>query len=160
MFRGEFARAEVEADAALAVNPNYALAYSARGTVDLYRGDPLAAIPQIEQAIRLDPAVTSHLSQQTHFLGTAYLTAGKYETAAALFRRRIDLAPRTDLSRAFLASALGHLGESDEARQVWRELMEINPDYSFDDHVGGLPFRNPADVARIREGLAKAGLPA
>jgi adenylate cyclase len=159
MFRGEFARAELEADAALALNPNYALAYAARGAIDVYRGDPLSAIPQIEQGIRLDPAITSHLSQQTHFLGTAYLTAGKYETAAALFRRRIALSPRTDLSRAFLAAALGHLGESDEARRVWRELMEINPRYAFEEHVGGLPFSNPADVERIRAGLTRAGLP-
>ena len=29
--------------------------------------------------------------------------------------------------RAILASALGHLGEIDEARRIWRELKEINP---------------------------------
>ena len=33
------------------------------------------------------------------------------KTAATLFRERIRLSPKTDLSRAFLAVALGHLGE-------------------------------------------------
>ena len=156
MFRGDFARAVTEADAALALNPNYAAAHGARGTIEVYLGKPLSAIPHIERALLLDPAIGSQ--QQRHFLGTAYLTAGKYETAAATFRERIRLTPGTDLSRAFLASALGHLGQIAEAREVWRELKEINPKYSFDEHVGRLPFKNRADVDRIREGLIKAGL--
>jgi adenylate cyclase len=86
------------------------------------------------------------------------LTAGKYETAAAQFKQRILLVPFTDFSRAFLASALGHLGAVEEARQVWRELKSINPNYSFAEHIGRLPFKNPADVDTISDGLRKAGL--
>ena len=82
------------------------------------------------------------------------------EAAAARFKERIQLNPKTDLSRAFLAVALGHLGEAEEAGRVWRELMEINPKYSFAEHVGRLPFRNHADVDRLTEGLSKAGIPA
>jgi hypothetical protein len=37
----------------------------------------------------------------------------------------------TDFSRVALASALGHLGQVDEARRIWAELKEINPKYSF-----------------------------
>jgi adenylate cyclase len=158
-FRGDLDRARREADAALALNPNYALAHGARGTISVYLGNPLAAVPHLENALRLDPALTSQRAQQNHFLGTAYLTAGKYEAAAAQFRERILVSPRTDLSRAFLASALGHLGRVEEARAMWAELKAINPAYSFEEHVGRLPFKNPADVASIREGLTKAGLP-
>jgi adenylate cyclase len=82
----------------------------------------------IERAIHLDPAQSE---QYLHFLGMAYLLAGKYETAATHFRERIRLVPGTDFSRAPLASALGHLGEIDEARRIWHELMEINPKYLF-----------------------------
>jgi adenylate cyclase len=108
-------------------------------------------------AIRLDPAI-KHL--YVHFLGSAYLVAGDYKAAASLFSKRILLSPKTDLSRAFLAVALGHLGEAGEARRVWRELMEINPKYSFAEHVARLPFRNQADVDRLAEGLRQAGIPA
>ena len=66
--------------------------------------------------------------------------------------------PGTDFSRAILASALGHLGEIDEARRVWRELKEINPQYSFSEHFRRQPFKNKDDVRRVAEGLAKAGL--
>ncbi len=38
--------------------------------------------------------------------------------------------------------------------------MEINPKYSFAEHVGRLPFRNRAYADRLAEGLSKAGIPA
>jgi len=84
--------------------------------------------------------------------------AGEYETAATCFKDRITINPTTDLSRALLASALGHLGRVDEARQIWRELKEINPRYSYAHHFARLPFRDPADVDKLTDGLRKAGL--
>ena len=143
-----------EADKALALNPNYGLAHLARGLVHIYTGEPDKGIPFIERAMRLDPA--QH--QYRHFLGTAYLVAGKYEVAAAILKERVALTPTTDLSRALLASALGHLGRADEARQIWRELKEINPRYSQAEHFGRLPFRDPADADKLVEGLRKVGL--
>jgi len=53
---------------------------------------------------------------------------------------------------------LGHLGRLDEARQIWRELKEVNPRYSYVKHIGRLPFKNPADADRLTDGLRKAGL--
>jgi adenylate cyclase len=106
--------------------------------------------------MRLDPA---YYQQYLHFLGMAHLTAGHYETAVALLKQRVFLVPQTDFSRALLASALGHLGELDEARRIWGELKEINPKYSFAEHIGRQPFRSQEDVKRIADGLAKAGLP-
>jgi adenylate cyclase len=157
LWKKDLDRSAAEADVALNLNPNYAQAHNSRGIVNIYGGQPLAAVPHIEQAIRLDPAI-KHL--YIHFLGSAYLVAGDYKAAASLFRERILLSPKTDLSRAFLTVALGHLGEAEEAGQVWRELMEINPKYSFAEHVGRLPFRNKADVDRLAEGLSKAGIAA
>jgi adenylate cyclase len=149
-------RAKQEAETALALSPNYAPAYGTRGLVELYSGNPLAGIPFIERAMRLDPAFTH---QYIHFLGSAYLIAGKYEEAAASFRERIRLVPDTDLSRALLASTLGHLDDVDEAQRIWTELKQVNPRYSFAQHLSRLPFSNPADADRIKNGLAKAGLP-
>jgi adenylate cyclase len=156
-WKKDLARSAAEADAALDLSPNFAEAHNSRGIVYIYGGEPLAAVPHIEQSMRLDPLLRP---LYIHFLASAYLVAGKYEDAAALFKERIRLVPKTDLSRAFLAVTLGHLGEPEEARQIWRELMEINPKYSFVDHVGRLPFRNKADVDRLTEGLSNAGIPA
>ncbi len=155
-YNGDLDRAQSEVGIALSLNPNLALAYNVLGGIRMFAGQPLEAIPVIERAIRLDPAPNT---QYLHFLGMANLLAGKYETAAALFRQRILLVPGTDFSRAALASALGHLGEVDEARRIWRELKEINPNYSFSEHFGRLPFKREQDVQRVAEGLVKAGLP-
>jgi adenylate cyclase len=154
-FRRDLDRAQTEIDLALSLNPNMAMAYNIQGGIRMYVGRPEEAIPLIERSMRLDPATNS---QFLHFLGMANLLAGKYETAAAALRQRILLTPNTDFSRSLLASALGHLGELDEARRIWQELKDINPKYSFAEHLGRLPFRNDADAQRIAEGLKKAGL--
>ncbi len=156
LWKRNLVKTKAETEEALALNPNYALAYGTRGLVDVYLGQPIAGVPYIERAIRLDPVFAQ---QYTHFLGSAYLVAEQYEAAAAAFRERIRLSPKTDLSRAFLASSLGHLGRLEEARHVWHDLMIINPRYSLADHLGRLPFQNQPDLDRIGKGLALAGLP-
>ncbi len=154
LFARDVDHAKSEVDLALRLNPNSAIAHNLLGNIRISSGQPLEAIPAIEQAMRLDPAF-SH--QSLHFLGTAHLFAGKYETAAALLRQRIVLVPETDFSRVALASALGHLGQIDEARRIWAELKEINPKYSFSEYIGRRPLR-AEDAERIAGGLAKAGL--
>jgi len=155
VFEKDLDRAKSEAEIALSLNPNFAIAYVGLGSVQTYSGRPLEAIAVIERAMRLDPAGSKNY---LHFLGVAYLLADKYETAVAIFRQRIALVPETDFSRAFLASALGHLGQFDEARRVWDELMKINPKYSFREHCGRQPFRQE-DVEKVAKGLNEAGLP-
>jgi adenylate cyclase len=156
IWSGDHDRFEEEIYAALQLSPNYAPALGALGFGKIYGGEPLSAIPHIEQAIRLDPVFKQ---QYIHFLGSAFLFAGEFKAAAEQFRERIRLSPKTDLSRAFLAVALGYLSEADEAQRVWRDLMEINPKYSFVEHIGRLPFRNLADAHHLSAGLSKAGIP-
>lgn len=154
-FEKDLDTAKAEIEVALTLNPNSALAHSQRGVNHIYWGRPLEAVPDIEQAMRLDPALTS---QFLHFLGLAYLLAGKYETAAALLRQRILMVPGTDFSRALLTSVLGHLGEIESAHRIWAELKVINPDYSFAAHIGRQPFERTEDIERIADGLRKAGI--
>jgi adenylate cyclase len=155
MNKKDYRRWADESEKALSLNPNYAPATVGRGTVYIYTGEPAKAIPYIERAMRLDPTLPA---QYLHFLGTAYFVAGDYETAEKMFKDRIMANPHTDLSRAFLASTLGHLGRAEEARRVWQELKEINPRYSLADHIDRLPFKDPTDAEKIAEGVRKAGL--
>ena len=115
----EFERAVAEANAALALSPNYAPACGLLASFELFAGRPLGAIAQMERNARLDPVVSQ---QGLQFLGMAYLVAGKYETAAMIFKERLVLAQTSDSARSCLASALGHIGEVEEARRVWNEL--------------------------------------
>jgi adenylate cyclase len=155
-YLGDRSRATREFAKALELSPNYAPAINASGVDELLNGNPEKAIRLIERAMRLDPAATQ---QYLHFLGIAYFVLCKFETAAVQFRERILLVPETDFSRAFYAAAMGHLGRTDEARQMWRELMTVNPRYDLEQHLKNLQFERQADGDLIREGLAKAGLP-
>jgi adenylate cyclase len=140
---------------ALAINSNHYESVHMRGVLHLYNGDPAGAVPDIELAMRVNPEM-NHRGLQ--FLGMAHLLMGNYETAAAMFRERLILAPDTDIGRAMLVATLGHLGELDEAKRVWRELMEINPQYLPSEHVR----RNFIDVENAKpiiDGLRKAGVP-
>ena len=155
-FRKDYSRARQANNRALELMPNDAIALFSRGARKVATGDPAGGILDIDRARRLDPAGPD---RSLHFLGLANLLLGNYETSAAYFRERIIVFPETDLSRAMLASTLGHLGRIDEAREVWAELMEINPDYSFAIHMSRLPFSDPADLDHIAKGLDRAGLP-
>jgi adenylate cyclase len=146
------ARAELER--ARALNPNDALVMSMHAVNLLGQNRAEEAIAGMEAAMRLDPAWAHGY---LHYLGTAYLLAGKYETAAALFRERMLIVPTTDNSRAYLAIALSFQGRVEEARAVWEETLRINPRFNFESHVTRLPL-SPEYMAKLREGLAKAGI--
>ncbi len=73
MFEKDFERWQKETDAALALNPSFALALNSRGVFFFADGEPLKAVPFIEKAIRADPAFRQFY---LHFLGMAYLLGG------------------------------------------------------------------------------------
>jgi adenylate cyclase len=154
IWRHDLAAARAETERALALNPNYAMAYGMRGNIDVYLGTPESAVLDFQHALRLDPFFKH---QTLHFLGTAYLVCADYEAAVAAFRARIELNRKTDLSRGFLIAALGHLGLVREARRVIGELKQINPNYSLAEHLARLPFQAEAHRERIRAGAVKAG---
>ncbi|MBY5551146.1 adenylate/guanylate cyclase domain-containing protein [Rhizobium leguminosarum] len=156
MFARDFDRFRREAAIVIALNPDAGIASNLQGHLCLVNEVPLEAIPHYERAMRLDPSLdtTLHFLQ---FLGIAYFYGGRYETAAALFRERILLKPDTDWSRGYLASALGHLGKFEEARQVWAELMAVNPKYVLPERLN----RSAAQARQIEmvlDGARKAGL--
>jgi adenylate cyclase len=150
------ARVERDSLRAIDINPNHPLVQVGRGNALAHGGRPLEAISYYEDAIRLDPALTH---QNLHNLATAYLFGERYETAVSLLRARILLVPGTDISRGYLCSALGHLGRSEEARQVWNELVVINPTYSLRERLSNFWFASPSVPERVVEGATKAGLP-
>ncbi len=154
-FVKDLVAARVAAEAALALNPNFAAAYGTMGNIETYRGNPGGALPYLEVALRLDPGFRS---QTLHFFGLARLMAGDLEGAQATLRERLALTPGSDISRAYLAVTLGLAGAEEAARAVWAELMAINPDYSFDAHMHRLPWQRPDQIAYLRGGLEMAGI--
>ena len=42
-----------------------------------------------------------------------------------------------------LAATYGQTGRLDEAREQWREVLRVNPDYSLEHRRKVLPYRTP-----------------
>ena len=153
----DFDRFRGEAAIAIALNPDAGIASDLQGHLCLVNDVPLEAIPHFERCMRLGPSLGPTLLY-LQFLGRAYFYGGRYETAAALFRERIVLMPDTDASRGYLASALGHMGQVEEARKVWAELMVINPKYDMAERLNRTAVQ-PRQIEIVLDGARKAGLP-
>ena len=157
MVARDFDRFRRETAIVVALNPDAGIASDLQGHLCLVNDVPLEAIPHFERCMRLGPSLGPTLLY-LQFLGRAYFYGGRYETAVALFRERILLMPDTDASRGYLASALGHLGKVEEARQVWAELMAINPNYVMADRLNRTAVQ-PRQIELVLAGARKAGLP-
>ncbi len=146
--------AESAARRAIELDANSAPSHGALGNVLHFTGRHEQALESFEQALRLDPEFNVWM----HALGRALFALGRYMEAEATFKRRLIHMPASDVTRAYLASLYGHTDRQDEARGVWRELMEINPQYTIEHTLRVLPYTNPAPLEQFVEGLRKAGL--
>ena len=59
----------------------------------------------------------------------------------------------------YLVSAYAHLGRIEEAKARAAELLRLKPDYSAKWVSVQEPYKNPADLEHLLDGLRKAGLP-
>jgi adenylate cyclase len=60
--------------------------------------------------------------------------------------------------RFYLTSLYGRTGRHDEAMKLWRELLQIKPDFSVEHLKRILPYRDPATFDWFIDGLCQAGV--
>jgi adenylate cyclase len=156
MWKKDLDRSAAEADAALNLNPNHGQAHNMRGIVNIYGGKPLDAVP-ISSApcgsILSSASSTSTFSVRPIWWQASTKPPQRSSRSEFASRRRPIYRAR------FLPSRSAIWGRPTKPN-AFGELMDINPKYSFAEHVGRLPFRHQADVDRLAEGLGKAGIPA
>ena len=138
---------------ALEINPSDVASMFRRGHALLVLGRAEEAVPAIEYAMRLEPRPSQGPQLQ---LATAYFLTGRYRDVVNYADVVIALRPDVGAIRALKAAALAELGETQEARKSAEEALRRNPRLSIDD--AGSRFRRPEDAAKLRDGLAKAGL--
>ena len=154
MWNRKLDEAEREARRTIALDPNFSEAHGGLGFILHFTGRHEPSIACFEQALRLDPQFHLWL----HALGRSQFALGRYAEAEATFKRRLIHMPKSDVTRAYLASLYGHTGRVDEARRLWDELKAINPQYTPELTLRILPYTDRAPLEQFVAGLRKAGL--
>ena len=145
-------------DRALALNPNHAGALINSGWTKAFLGEPDTAIKHVTDAMRLSPL--DPMSFRTlGAVALAHFVAGRYDEASLWAEKA--LGERANFLPAIreLAASRALAGRSSEAQAAMARLREIAPAMRVSTVKEWQPFRRPDDLARLEEGLRKAGLP-
>ena len=150
---GDHEKAQYHQERALSLNPNNDLILVQQGELLMWLGRPEDGIEWIRKAMRLNPY---HPERFWNHLGRAHYTAQQYPEAVAALSRLT----RPDCTHhAFLAAALAQLGDRTAATAHAQEVLRQDPAFSIQRYLSTLHYRLDSDRDRVRDGLAKAGLP-
>lgn len=139
------------ADAGLAIDPNYASLYNARGFSKILLGQFDEAKSDILKAIELSPRDPTMGLWRTN-LADAEMGLGSYDDAVTQLQLAIDAGYRSSYPYRELAAAYALVGKTDEARTALAEALKFSPDLT----IKSVERTNPLPV--VLEGLRKAGL--
>lgn len=145
--------AEVEMDRAVEINPNNADALAGRGNGLLWMGRARQAIETLELAQRIDPELNPF---ERFALGLAYYLEKRYDDAIEQCELNLRLAPEATFNLPLLAAAYAQSNRTADAQRTAATLRTRDP--TFDASTFGTKFEEAGDLARLREGLDKAGL--
>ena len=161
LFVGEHSTALAAIDRALALNPNSALAWNARGWVLGFQDQPIPAIEVHQQAIRLSP-----LDPLAYFfaagLAVAHLAAGQYEEAIEWADRTLLAQPRAIVAMRVKLVCLAHLGRTADARDWLTRVLALQPGLTIAAWKASYATRavwSAEFLALFVDGMRKAGVP-
>ena len=143
---------------AIELNPNFALGHAGLGYGLAAGGQPERGLEALEQAHRLSPRDPFLAIYAPIVRYMALFALGRYEDAINVCRSTIALHPKHAGAWRLLTVSLGLLGKAEEARAALVQTLTLQPDLSLDHVDSNTIYADPADRARFREGLLKAGL--
>ncbi len=154
----EVERGAAYIDRALALNPNLAWGLASDGWTKAFLGEPDAAITQLSRAMRLNPLDPLSF-RALGGMAFAYFIAGRYDEASSwaekALRERHNYLPAI----RELAAAHALAGRLTEARKAMAHFREIDSEMRVSAIKDWVPIRRSDDLARLEDGLRKAGLP-
>jgi adenylate cyclase len=152
----EFDKAISEAEKAISLSPNSALAYWTLGTALGFSGRPQEAIPMLQKSLRLSP-IPVH-SQVLGMLAISYSMLGQFEEAVATYKKVLQFyGPDHLMAHLGLAGAYASIGRENEACAEGAEVLRIDPKFSLERFIKGLPY-DQSIKDRMADALRKAGL--
>jgi TolB-like protein/class 3 adenylate cyclase len=160
--QNRLAESRIEFETAIALDRNHARAIRQLGMTLMYLGQPEAAIPHIERAIRLNP-YDPNIGNYFLPLGLCHLFLDHVDEAINLLRKARAANPRLYYLHLHLAGALGLHGDVDEAKTALAEGVKLKPDSnSLAGWRALFPWGNPQYGALLEKtvaaGLRRAGM--
>src|SRR5262249_40261595 len=157
---GDHDRGRELIDRATILDPNMAWAWLFSGWTRIWLGEPEAANEHIGRALRLRP-LDAHPPSMYGAMASTYFFVGRYDEALVWAERSVR--ERGGLyTMAIVAASAALAGNVDRAREALNKLHSDYPSMSISAIFtpgSVFPFRRPEDIARLAEGLRKAGLP-
>jgi TolB-like protein len=142
---------------AVTVNPNLPIAWQLGGVAHAYAGNLAEAGQFLERSRRLAPC-DPHTFFQDGCCVILQLISGKFEEARATGRRVTQLHPRFSASFKPYLAALGHLGDTVAAAEVYRKLLVLEPHFSLSTFEASAPFAQAEHMDIYLSGLRLAGV--
>lgn len=146
-------------EAAIAANPNEALAWLFMSALHAYRDRGQEAAQAARTALHLSPLDPIRYFYDT-FAAHAMLAAGHLDEAIGLAQRSLRANSTHMPTHRSLAIALAFSGRLDDARDAVQGLLRVEPKYSLAVFQANYSGRGSAFAARCADALRAAGLPA
>jgi adenylate cyclase len=145
-------------DRALALNPNLSAAWNLSGWVRAYRSELDLAIEHQARAMRLSPLDPILYNMQ---VGTAFahFLADRYDEASEWANRALREQPNYPAATRILAASKALADQPGDAQQAMARLRGLDPSLRVSNLGEVYPLRRLEDLAKLAEGLRRAGLP-
>jgi transcriptional regulator with AAA-type ATPase domain/TolB-like protein/Tfp pilus assembly protein PilF len=158
LLRYEFEEAIAMFDRAIEASPSSYVAWTRSSPTYSYIGDAREAIRRAERGLSLSPLDPQAFYPHTS-LGIAFYVAGEHAEGARWGRKAREENPRYTGNLRFLAANLAAAGRTDEAREVAKALLALEPDFHVQRFIERYAIRDPARQERLAHDLRRAGLP-
>jgi tetratricopeptide (TPR) repeat protein len=136
------------------LNPN--LVDGRYAIVLAHGGRALEALAYMKKIMALDPYYPPNYP---YYLGKAHFFLGDYDKAIELIRPATVRMPGNRPPLVLLAAVAAHTGDMEVAKSAAAEVLRLEPKFTIMSWIAFLRLTNDNDMARLRQGLLKAGLP-
>jgi len=144
---------------AVQLNPCHALSWCGLGDSLAYEGRIDEALKSFDRAIELGPHDPFRWAFMS-YRALAHLFAAQFELAASWARHAAHVPNAHYWARVNLLSALGHLGDRQQATTTAAQLMAERPEFTCSFARERMFFvKKPDQMNLFLEGLRKAGIP-
>jgi adenylate cyclase len=156
-FGHEFDRGAEMVDLSVRLNPNLAIAWQARGWVNLMCGEPDRALDSFERLMRISPAPAARIGDWAG-IAMAQFGLGRYEDGYASALKSTAFVVNTLTLVALIGNA-ALAGHEAEARRAVAQLLKLQPDFRVSNAEEIILTRSPERRERFKTALRLAGVP-